>query len=93
MQITFVQGGSDTRTITATSGQTLMEAALANGIDGIEAQCGGSCACGTCHVWVDATWTSVVGSPGADETDMLQELDGVNEQSRLSCQIRLTPEY
>lgn len=90
VEINFIQGGEDEKRVIATGGQTLMEAAIANGVDGIEAQCGGSCACGTCHIWIDPAWTAIVGQPSSDEADMLQELEDVDETSRLSCQIRIT---
>ena len=73
-------------------GDIVMELARAENIDGIDAECGGGCACATCHVHVDPAWMSRVGPPGEVEQDML-EFDGeVTSTSRLSCQIELTEE-
>jgi len=73
-------------------GDIVMELARAEGIEGIDAECGGGCACATCHVHVDPSWMERVGPPGEIEQDML-EFDGeVAATSRLSCQIELTPE-
>ena len=69
-----------------------METAVKNGVKGIVAECGGACACATCHVYVDEAFTVVVGEPGDLEDDML---DGTAAErlpnSRLSCQIRMSP--
>ena len=74
------------------AGDIVMELARAQGIDGIDAECGGGCACATCHVHVDPAWMAKVGPPSEIEQDML-EFDGeVSETSRLSCQIELTDE-
>ena len=73
-------------------GDVLMEVARAEGIDGIDAECGGGCACATCHVHVDPQWMAKVGPPSDLEREM-QEYDGdVSETSRLSCQIELRNE-
>ena len=73
-------------------GDIVMELARAEGIDGIDAECGGGCACATCHVHVDPDWMPIVGPPSDMEQDML-EFDGeVAPTSRLSCQIELTDE-
>ena len=73
-------------------GDIVMELARAENIDGIDAECGGGCACATCHVHIDPAWMSRVGPPGEVEQDML-EFDGdVMPTSRLSCQIELTEE-
>jgi ferredoxin, 2Fe-2S len=67
-----------------------METALREGIPGIEAECGGACACATCHVYVDDAWTDVVGKPESMEEDMLDFAFEVRPTSRLSCQIKVT---
>jgi 2Fe-2S ferredoxin len=69
-----------------------MEAAKMNLIEGIEAECGGACACATCHVYVDEAWKQRTGSPEQMEEDMLDFAFDVRPTSRLSCQIRVTPE-
>lgn len=70
---------------------TVMQAAKRAGVPGIEGQCGGFRACATCHVHVAAAWRAAVGSPGADERDLLELTDDFRPESRLSCQIRLSP--
>ena len=77
--------------IDAESGSTVMENAVKNGVPGIEAECGGACACATCHVYVDEAWTEKVGKPEVMEEDMLDfayEPDPV--RSRLTCQLKVT---
>ena len=82
----------DTVAVEGDVGDIVMELARAEGIDGIDAECGGGCACATCHVHVDPAWMPVVGPPSEIEQDML-EFDGeVSPMSRLSCQIELTDE-
>lgn len=89
-KITFVQPDGKSQTVTAEPGMTVMEAAKKNLIEGIEAECGGACACATCHVYVDDAWTAKVGKPADMEEDMLDFAFDVREQSRLSCQIKVT---
>ena len=74
----------------AESGSTVMENAVRNSVPGIEAECGGACACATCHVYVDDAWTAVVGPPQPMEEDMLDFAYDVRPTSRLSCQIKVT---
>lgn len=76
----------------ADSGQSLMSAAMDNLVDGIVAECGGSCSCSTCHVFVDSTWIDKVGAPGAIEKELLEGKDDKAANSRLSCQIEMTDE-
>ena len=71
---------------------TVMEAAKKNLVPGIEAECGGACACATCHVYVAADWREKVGGPSDMEEDMLDFAFDVREESRLSCQIKVTEE-
>ena len=79
--------------IRARAGQSLMRAALAAGVDGIAADCGGCLNCATCHVIVDADWLARLPAPAADELDMLEMTAAPLESgSRLSCQIALDPE-
>ncbi len=73
-------------------GDVLMEVARAEGIDGIDAECGGGCACATCHVHVDPQWMAKVGPPSDLEREMLEYDGDVSETSRLSCQIELSNE-
>ncbi len=78
--------------IEAESGSTVMENAVRNSVPGIEAECGGACACATCHVYVDEAWTEKVGPPAPMEEDMLDFAFEVKPTSRLSCQIKIKPE-
>ncbi|MEA3534993.1 2Fe-2S iron-sulfur cluster-binding protein [Rhizobium sp. CC-YZS058] len=71
-------------------GSTVMENAVRNAVPGIEAECGGACACATCHVYIDEAWTERVGPPEAMEEDMLDFAHDVRPTSRLSCQIRMS---
>jgi 2Fe-2S ferredoxin len=61
-------------------------------VPGIEAECGGACACATCHVYVDEAWREKTGEPSQMEQDMLDFAFDVRKESRLSCQIKVTPE-
>jgi 2Fe-2S ferredoxin len=75
--------------IEAENGSTVMENAIRNSVPGIEAECGGACACATCHVYVDDAWTEAVGAPEPMEEDMLDFAFDVRPTSRLSCQIKV----
>jgi 2Fe-2S ferredoxin len=88
-KINFVDHKGETRTVDVENGATVMEAAIRNAIPGIEAECGGACACATCHVYVDEAWTAEVGEPEAMEEDMLDFAYDVQPNSRLSCQIKV----
>ena len=74
----------------AANGSTVMENAVRNSVPGVEAECGGACACATCHVYVDDTWAARVGPPSPMEEDMLDFAYEVKPTSRLSCQIKVT---
>jgi 2Fe-2S ferredoxin len=89
-KINFVDHSGETRSIDAEIGSTVMEAAIRNAIPGIEAECGGACACATCHVYVDEAWQERVGAPTPMEEDMLDFGYDIKPNSRLSCQIKVT---
>ena len=89
-KIHFVDHNGETRIIDVENGATVMEAAIRNAIPGIEAECGGACACATCHVYVDEAWREKVGAPSAMEESMLDFAENVEPNSRLSCQIKVT---
>ena len=89
-KITFIDSAGTARTIDAEVGSTVMETAIKNDVPGIEAECGGACACATCHVYVDEAWREKVGGPSPMEEDMLDFGFDVRENSRLSCQIKVT---
>lgn len=91
-KITYIDSAGAKRTVEADAGSTVMEAAIRNNIPGIEAECGGACACATCHVYVAEEWCAKVGEPSAMEEDMLDFGYDVKANSRLSCQIKVTPE-
>ena len=90
-KITFIQPDGSSQAVEIQAGMTVMEAAKLNNISGVEAECGGSCACATCHVYVDAAWVKTVGKPEPMEEDMLDFAFDVQEDSRLCCQIKVTP--
>jgi 2Fe-2S ferredoxin len=71
-------------------GLSVMEGAVRNGIPGIDADCGGGCACGTCHVFVDPAWLERTGPRTEPERDMLDALDATRPNSRLACQLKVT---
>lgn len=71
-------------------GSSVMEGAVANSIPGIEAECGGSCSCATCHVHVHEDWLEKTGPAGETEREMLEFADSVAPNSRLGCQIKIT---
>ncbi len=89
VKITYVDADGTARTVEAEEGSTVMENAVRNGIPGIEAECGGACACATCHVYVAEEWREAVGEPEPMEEDMLDFAFDVRPNSRLSCQIRV----
>jgi len=91
-KITFIQPDGAEQVVEAKPGMTVMEAARQSNVAGIEAECGGACACATCHVYVDAAWTAKTGKAAAMEEDMLDFAFDVRPESRLSCQIKVTNE-
>jgi 2Fe-2S ferredoxin len=91
-KITYIDNGGEHRTVDAEVGATVMETAIKNDVPGIEAECGGACACATCHVYVDEAWREKAGEASAMEQDMLDFAFDVRPNSRLSCQIKVTDE-
>jgi Ferredoxin len=91
-KITIVAFDGTRYDIDAENGSTVMENAVRNSVPGIEAECGGACACATCHVYVDEDWTDTVGAPSPMEEDMLDFAFDVRPNSRLSCQIKVRDE-
>jgi len=89
-KITYVEFNGKEHPIEVKAGLTVMEGAVKHNVPGIDADCGGACACATCHVYVDAAWTDKVGSPSAMEESMLDFAENVEPNSRLSCQIKVT---
>ncbi len=89
-KITLVEFNGTDHVIDAESGKSLMMNAVDNGIPGIDADCGGACACGTCHVFVDPQWLEAAGDSDPMEEAMLAMRPDRETQSRLSCQIEIT---
>jgi 2Fe-2S ferredoxin len=89
-KITYVEFSGKEHPIEVKAGLTVMEGAVKNNVPGIDADCGGACACATCHIYVDPAWTDKVGSPTAMEESMLDFAENVEPNSRLSCQIKVT---
>ena len=91
-KITYIQFDGTETVIDVKPGLTVMEGAVKNNVRGIDADCGGACACATCHVFVDEAWVSKTGEKSAMEESMLDFAENVEPNSRLSCQIKVTEE-
>jgi 2Fe-2S ferredoxin len=89
-KITFIDSKGTPRTVEGDIGATVMETAIKNAIPEIEAECGGACACSTCHVYVDEAWREKTGEPTPMEEDMLDFAYEVKPNSRLSCQMKIS---
>ncbi|MGA0542613.1 2Fe-2S iron-sulfur cluster-binding protein [Neotabrizicola sp. VNH66] len=92
INLVFVDASGERRAVAAPEGRSLMEAASLSGVPGIDADCGGACACATCQVYVDAAWLPRIPPMGDSEANMLEFAANRQENSRLACQIKLTPE-
>lgn len=92
VKIHFIEHNGTERTVEAEAGESVMLAAINNGVPGIDADCGGACACATCHVYVDEQWLDKVGPVTDCEDGMLSVSSDRQENSRLSCQIEVTEE-
>ena len=90
--VTFIADDGETHEVEVPDGESLMEAATANLVPGIDGDCGGVCACATCHVHVEPAWADRLAGMGDDEDTMLELADARDERSRLGCQIRMSPE-
>ncbi len=88
--ITFVEHDGTQHEVDLEAGKSLMQIAMDNGIPGIDADCGGACACGTCHVVVDSQWVSITGSASDAELQMIDLNPEKSKTSRLSCQIKVS---
>ena len=91
-KITFIDAAGTSRDVDAKAGTSIMEAAVQNMIPGIDADCGGACACATCHVYVAEGWADKLKSKDDMEDSMLDFAEDVQENSRLSCQILMSDE-
>lgn len=90
--ITFIEHDGTEHTAEIESGKTLMQVALDNGVPGIDADCGGECACGTCHVVIEGDLIKTTGTPSDDELQMLDLTPERTDNSRLACQIETSDE-
>jgi 2Fe-2S ferredoxin len=92
-KVTYISADGAEHVVTVDSGVSAMEGALRNLVPGIDGDCGGAAACGTCHVYVDPAWSAKAGPaiPGIEQ-EMLQLTDGVMPNSRLACQITISDE-
>ncbi len=88
--ITFIEHDGSEHVVDIEEGQSLMQLAVDNLVPGIDADCGGSCACGTCHVIVASDWMSKTGRQSDDEVQMLDMTPEKAETSRLACQITVS---
>lgn len=91
-KVTYIEHNGKEHTIDVALGATIMEGAVKNRVPGIDADCGGACACATCHVYVGAEWLPKLNKASSMEESMLDFAEGVTQESRLSCQIAMTSE-
>ena len=89
-KITYIEHNGKTHVQEVPNGLTVMEGAVQNNIPGIDADCGGSCACATCHVYIDDKWFDKLPNKEDAEQDMLDMAFEPNKFSRLACQITVT---
>ncbi len=89
LKITFIDPDGQQHVLDAAPDQSVMKVAVQNGVPGIDADCGGACACATCHVHIDPDWFAKAGGPGDEEKEMLSCALHLRETSRLACQIRM----
>lgn len=88
--ITFIEHNGTEHIVDFEVGKSLMQIALDNGIPGVDADCGGVCACGTCHVIIEGSAVNITGGATEDELQMLDLTPERSETSRLACQIITT---
>ena len=91
-KITYIEHNGTEHTVDVAVGLSVMEGAVNNNIPGIDADCGGACACSTCHVYVDPAWVAMLPAREDMEEDMLDFAYEPNKRSRLTCQVKVTPE-
>ncbi len=92
VKITFIQPNDEALILDVPIGHTLMEVAVKNGVIGIQGDCGGACACATCHVYIEPDWLRQTGGRNEEEEAMLDFAENVAPASRLGCQIKATAE-
>lgn len=92
-RVIYIEFDGTKRAVDLDDGVSLMEGAITNGIRGIDGDCGGHCACATCHVHVDAAWSEIVGPTASEEESELLQLSAeVAPDSRLACQVKMRSE-
>ncbi|MDD3443910.1 MAG: 2Fe-2S iron-sulfur cluster-binding protein [Zavarzinia sp.] len=91
-QIIFIESNGTRHEADITDGHSLMEGAVANMVPGIDADCGGACACATCHIYVDDAWTDRLPEKSEMENSLLEFAPHLEAGSRLACQITVSPE-
>jgi ferredoxin, 2Fe-2S len=89
-RITYIESSGTRHELNVPVGWSVMDGAVKNGVPGIVAECGGSCACGTCHVYIDAPWYESLPSKEDNEATMLEFGEDMQPASRLSCQVEVT---
>jgi ferredoxin, 2Fe-2S len=90
-KVVYIEHGGERKEVDIPEGWSLMQGATLNGVEGIEGECGGSCSCATCHVYVDEAWVDKIPGMEDDEDQMLECTASEREaRSRLSCQIKMT---
>ena len=89
-KITYIDFNGREHVAEVPNGYSVMEGAKKNNIPGIDADCGGACQCGTCHVYIDAAWRARVGERNPIEVATMDFSENVEPNSRLSCQIKVT---
>jgi 2Fe-2S ferredoxin len=89
-KITFIEHDGTVHQVEAEHGETVMEAAMRGSVPGIVAECGGSCTCATCHVYIDEAWLAKTGERSLEEEEQLDNAYDVRGNSRLSCQIKMS---
>jgi 2Fe-2S ferredoxin len=88
--ITYILPDATERPIDVADGQTVMEASVRNNLPGIVAECGGTCTCATCHVYVDSAWAHAFTEANDEEAALVEFADGARAESRLACQLIVT---
>ena len=93
-EVTYIEFDGTVHSVEVPVGTSVMRGAVDNNVPGIDADCGGECACATCHVYIDPAWLPKVGTPapGSQEASMLSFAALAEPNSRLSCQISVTDE-
>ena len=89
-RVTYIESSGEQHRVNLENGQSIMQGALDNLIEGILGECGGCCSCATCHCYVDEAWLEKVGAPDDMEKDMLDSVVDPQSSSRLSCQIQMS---